>query len=303
MSAHVEVSDRTFDRLRELHERSDRPFEQLLEQAVGWLDRTLVGRDDPAGPRLPFKKELSDHDADIVLRQDDPEDFELEEPFRYVRSGRPDLQVPQGDVTDLASVPTALTWLVPRYGRHTLPALLHDHLVVPGMDPDVREDADALFRDAMAETGVPLVRRWMMWAGVSVATLFKRPIGWKVVTSVWVVVYVLAGIDLFAMITRWYRVPLIAQVPSWLWLLSPVVLSLVWGRRYRFGLISAYCLLVLPVPIVAVGIAGAIYNLSEGVAQVVLRVRARFGATVVVNPVRVAKLKSARRAGPSAPRP
>jgi hypothetical protein len=77
------------------------------------------------------------------------ERFILEEPFRLHRVGQTDIVVKRGDVTDLASVPAFLTWLVPRYGRHTLPALLHDQLVEPGMDPDEREGADTILRDTM----------------------------------------------------------------------------------------------------------------------------------------------------------
>ncbi|MEO7555042.1 MAG: DUF1353 domain-containing protein [Acidimicrobiales bacterium] len=292
MSATVNVPEATMRRLRELRDRSGRPFSELLGEAVGRLHRNLVGEPAVGGDRIPFKKRFSDHDADIVLRQDDPEDFELEEPFRYVGPDGVEIAVPRGDVTDLASVPTQLTWLVPRYGRHTLPALLHDHLVTPDMDPDDREAADALFRDAMAQTGVPFVRRWVMWTAVSVAALFKRPPGWRVVTGLWLALFTLVGFDLFFTVVRWYRVPGVSLVPGWLEVLSPLVLSLLWGRRRRFALISAWSLMILPIPLVAVGIAGGVFSACEGIAQVVLKLRRQLGADdVVVNPVRVSKLR------------
>jgi hypothetical protein len=99
--------------------------------------------------------------------------------------------------TDLASVPRALTWLVPRYGLHTKAAILHDYLCQKAKDetvevfltpgtaskrgvspshPDVirlqdRSDADEIFRMAMFDLGVPFWRRWMMWSAVGWATL------------------------------------------------------------------------------------------------------------------------------------
>ena len=90
--------------------------------------------------------------------------------------GNQDLfQVPIGQHTDFASVPRVFVWLLPRYGRYTKAAILHDYLwkvAVPhGMS---RLDADGLFRQSMRELGVPFLRRWMMWAAVRWAALFKQ---------------------------------------------------------------------------------------------------------------------------------
>ena len=82
-------------------------------------------------------------------------------------------------------MPAVLQWIVLRYGQHTLPALLHDQLVDNDLVHD-RERADRIFRDAMGEQGVPIVRRWLMWAAVSIGTIVitRR---WKLVPiAVWV---------------------------------------------------------------------------------------------------------------------
>ena len=78
-------------------------------------------------------------------------------------------------ITDLASVPPFLTWLVPKDGRHTPAALLHDGLMPktprlyqgPSLD---RVEADRIFRNAMQHLDVAFLRRWAMWAAVSLAT-------------------------------------------------------------------------------------------------------------------------------------
>jgi Protein of unknown function (DUF1353) len=84
-------------------------------------------------------------------------------------------QVPIGQETDFASVPRIFVWFLPRYGRYTKAAILHDYLwnvqVPKGMS---RLDADGLFRQAMRELEVPFLRRWIMWAAVRWAALFKR---------------------------------------------------------------------------------------------------------------------------------
>lgn len=88
-------------------------------------------------------------------------------------------------VTDLASVPRWLTWLFPRYGLYTKAAVLHDylcqHLPREGEQPPPhlvgvhdRTDADEVFRNAMRAEGVPVMRRWLMWAAVNWATLIGR---------------------------------------------------------------------------------------------------------------------------------
>jgi Protein of unknown function (DUF1353) len=83
-------------------------------------------------------------------------------------------QIPVGQTTDFASVPRIFVWFLPRYGRYTKAAILHDYLweekVPEGMS---RIDADGLFRQAMQELKVSFLRRWIMWAAVRWAALFK----------------------------------------------------------------------------------------------------------------------------------
>ena len=83
-------------------------------------------------------------------------------------------QVPAGQKTDFASVPRIFVWFIPRYGRYTKAAILHDYLwedkVTKGMS---RLDADGLFRQAMRELNVSFLRRWIMWTAVRWAALFK----------------------------------------------------------------------------------------------------------------------------------
>lgn len=77
-----------------------------------------------------------------------------------------DFEVPAHQGTDFASVPRVFVWFIPRYGRYTKAAILHDYLCrqyVPSGRIS-RIDADGIFRQAMRELGVPFLRRWIMWA-------------------------------------------------------------------------------------------------------------------------------------------
>ena len=114
--------------------------------------------------------------------------------YRDARVGA--VEVPGADLaafrTDLTSVPDLLTWLVPKSGEHLPAALIHDGLchgpkeaktyVVDG-DPAVvvhRVEADRIFRDAMRDTGTGVIRRWLIWSAVTVATMLTgEQTGWS----------------------------------------------------------------------------------------------------------------------------
>ena len=98
------------------------------------------------------------------------------------RGARDRFVVPAGFLTDFATVPRVVVWLIPRFGRYTLAAILHDWLCTEGLRSGVvtSREADGLFRRVMRESGVPVLRRWLMWCGVrwgALTTPLRRP-GW-----------------------------------------------------------------------------------------------------------------------------
>jgi Protein of unknown function (DUF1353) len=115
--------------------------------------------------------------GDVVvreLRDDDGSRWQLVEPLSYM--GRDQLfEVAAGFTTDFASVPQALTWLVPRYGRYTKAAILHDFLWQRCREGRFDwADADGILRRAMRELDVPFLRRWLMWGAVRLAGIVTR---------------------------------------------------------------------------------------------------------------------------------
>ena len=115
-----------------------------------------------------------DPDAEVRVKQLDDVEWEVLQAFTYRTPDRP-YTVPVGRRTDFASVPRVFVWLLPRYGRYTLSAILHDHLwrdlVAAG--ELTYQDADRLFRQALGSQAVPVLRRWLMWAAVRWAALRK----------------------------------------------------------------------------------------------------------------------------------
>lgn len=93
-----------------------------------------------------------------------------------IYQGRRDCyRIPAGFVTDLASVPQALQWLVDDHGTYTRAAILHDYLWGEHRAGRLvsRRDADGLFRRVMREEGTPLLQRWLMWAAVRIGDGFE----------------------------------------------------------------------------------------------------------------------------------
>lgn len=106
--------------------------------------------------------------GDVVVQAVTGRDWVLVRDLTYVGRDQT-FVVPAGTTTDFASVPRPFVWLLPPYGAYTKAAILHDYLVRPEAGVS-RADADGIFRRAMRELGVQLVRRWMMWAAVRFAS-------------------------------------------------------------------------------------------------------------------------------------
>lgn len=200
--------------------------------------------------------------------------------------------------TDLTSVPAILTWLVPKTGAHLPAALLHDGLVqgpegaasyvsTRGHRVD-RVEGDRVFRDAMADTGTGVVRRWIVWSAVTVATLvLGRGVPWStartwryraavaLTVSVVVVVGAIAVADLVDargpltgglpwMGDRSWQVELVGGLAGAVTV--PLLLSLAWGRFRTAGAVFGVLLAVLlPVTSAVAVVAGAAW-LAERVA-------------------------------------
>ncbi len=126
---------------------------------------------------MPF-----DPDLPAQVEEADERNWRLLRNIRYQARERPFL-AEAGMCTDFASVPRVFVWLLPRYGRYTRAAIVHDHLwrqEVPNRALTLK-DADGIFRRASRELGVPFLQRWVMWAAVRWGGVMKgglRQISW-----------------------------------------------------------------------------------------------------------------------------
>lgn len=97
------------------------------------------------------------------------------------------IEVKEGFITDLASIPRPLTIFFNVNGNHRKAATLHDWLYAnkgkitnekTGKKTTLsRLNADKLFLEAMSKTGVGFLRRWAMYLGVRVGGVFYWEFG------------------------------------------------------------------------------------------------------------------------------
>jgi Protein of unknown function (DUF1353) len=113
-----------------------------------------------------------DPECEVEVRQEGEEHWVTLSPITY-RAARETFVVPANQGTDFASVPRYFVWLIPRYGRYTKAAILHDYLCRVAVENGTisRADADGVFRQAMRTLGVGFLRRWIMWAAVRLSVV------------------------------------------------------------------------------------------------------------------------------------
>lgn len=196
--------------------------------------------------------------------------------------------------TDFASVPTLLTWLVPRTGAHLPAALLHDGLVgrrdyvateLPDTDPIDRVGADLVFRRAMRDSYIPLIRRWLVWSAVTLGTIWHGSKSWTrrvhlryliaALGSLTIVagLGVIATLDLFDVVAwlpwmgagRGFLLELVGGLAGAI--VIPLLLGLTWGRFAIAGAVTGIALAVLlHVTALLLGVT-ALYQVAERVAR------------------------------------
>jgi hypothetical protein len=217
-----------------------------------------------AAPAMPpwghcFQVTGTGEPATIQLTQLDVKLFRLETSMTYV--GPTSVALPAGldawevgprslPTSDLTSVPGPMRWFVSPYGLHTPAALVHDRLV--GHEAPAgfaRTDADRLFRDMLNSLGVPMLRRWLMWAAVAYGTRWSAGGHRRIGIVIWTVL-ALAGMAALAVGLATLS-PLALGIAAGL----PFPAALLWGKQFGGGLLAAASgpWLALPALVAALG--------------------------------------------------
>lgn len=174
--------------------------------------------------------------------------------------------------TDFASVPAFLGWFERPYGRHTLAAILHDQLIVNEPNGGALGSdtlADSFFRDMIGASGVPVLKRWLMWAAVAARTRWAAGGRRRILLIVWGLLGVI-GVGIAA------HAALAAVFGSITWstafvrfvvsFVLGVVSSALWGKQWGAGLVAALTGIWLIPATVFVVIGLAVYWVMEKAA-------------------------------------
>jgi hypothetical protein len=246
---------------------------------------------------------VHDGDGSVGLVQIDAKRFLVERPFRFaggavitmltdrlVRDGKPVEEAQQAvedartftptleNPTDLASIPRYLRWFESSYGSHTLAAIIHDDLImtVPNGGP-LGDDrlSDRFFREMMKASGVPSLKRWIMWSAVALRSRWAVGGIRRLSVLVWVLLAA-AGITAFVWgvgsaafgwacpVDAWVLLPVAAALP--------IAAAFLWGEQYGAGLVAAIAALwILP----AAAVAGAGYLIYLGLERLAASVGLR----------------------------
>lgn len=287
---------------------------QVVQQTRRFYDGGTLPRDGrPGKPPDPSS------DPRIVLErhsEEGVETFALERRLAYRDRHLGELLVPAdlGFRTDLTSVPALFTWLVPKTGAHLPAALLHDALVAGRDDPASydstaghevdRVEADRVFRDAMADTGTGVIRRWIVWTAVTVATIFVgREVPWSqsrhwsyrvaATTTILSILYLgysatsdlvdrswVGAVDLPWMGERPWGVEVAGGLAGAV--VIPLALSLLWGRLRVAGAIAGVMLAVLIHVTAGLAVIASTYLALERLARTSPAVAWALAGVVVV---------------------
>jgi hypothetical protein len=195
----------------------------------------------------PFMGAGGGEPAEIHLRQVSDNEFALGRSFIFVEGDRRVLvDAAHLQSSNLASIPGWLGWFMRRHGRHTPAALMHDLQVGESSTTVVsfkaRTEADARFRAALRESGVPPVRARLMWTAVTFASRHSIREGTadaerrSALIDLWLIA-ALFGMGVLGYGFATGNVVLIALA-----LLGPFFAAFLWGERYDAGVIAGYAL-------------------------------------------------------------
>ena len=160
-------------------------------------------------------------------------------------------------VTDHASVPMSLWSFIASYGRQSAPAVLHDERSIVAAELGdrraalaLRREDDRVFRTALREQRVPLLRAWIMWGWIAAdrEREFGGPAGVLFMVQAVVGGLVVVGASVAAFWNLgWLTLVLVPALAALPWGgLAPLMLLLNYSSAVLAPLIALHFIALLP---------------------------------------------------------
>lgn len=89
--------------------------------------------------------------------------YVLKAPVSYLRDNGDIIKVPEGYITDLASIPLVFSPILPPDGKYAKPSIIHDFLCSESKCYEDRVKADIVFFEAMTESKVRFHEKWIIY--------------------------------------------------------------------------------------------------------------------------------------------
>lgn len=245
--------------------------------------------------------EVADPHGCVGIVQIDERRFVVRNEFRYtneairndlvaklIRAGTPESEArkavdeartftPREDnPTDLASIPRFLRWFENPYGKHSLAALIHDELITKKANSGrLHSDtlADRFFREMMRTSGVPWLKRWIMWSAVALRTRFVAGGYRRWTVLAWLALSVV-GISCVvgaagSLLLGWSWPTASPGLSFTLALVVILVAAPLWGQQWGASLVSAVAAFWLVPAAIVAGLAWVVYLGLEQIVRVV----------------------------------
>ena len=118
--------------------------------------------------KFAYRSDLVGKDLNDEIKEELYEDFICASPYGLIK-------VPKGFITDFASIPPGIRWIIKRKGKYNKASVIHDYLYrFAKLNPDypdgiiTREIADYVMKGFMILSGVGCIKRNVILAGLKV---------------------------------------------------------------------------------------------------------------------------------------
>ena len=172
---------------------------------------------------------------------------------------------PDDGLTDLASIPRFLRWLVNTYGAHTLAAIIHDKLITDKANTGALHSdvvSDRFFREMLHACRMPWLLRWTMWTAVALRTRWKAGGLKRLELALWALASVAGMGGTILLLAAGHTAAALGFGA-----LILVVAGLLWGRQWGAAMVAALALPMIAPAALLVLLASGLFWVADRIGR------------------------------------